>query len=78
MKDIILPIICKLFNSFLLNGNSPNILKNADITPIAKCNKFDQIYNYRPISVLSSLSTFFEKVIKIKLCDYIDRNDIIS
>ena len=36
------------------------------------------IDDYRPISILSSLSKTFEKLIKVQPCEYIDRNDIIS
>ena len=76
LKDIISPVIYKLFNSSLLDAHFPKILKNADVTPIAKGNKVDQIDDYRPISVLSSLSKCLEMLIKVQLFEYIDDDDI--
>ena len=51
-----------LFNECLITGNFPDNLKLADIIPVFK--KKDRLNkeNYRPVSVLHSISKIFEKL----------------
>ena len=44
-----------------MNSSFPNPLKNADISPIYKKEEKTNINNYRPISILPSVSKIFEK-----------------
>lgn len=56
----------------------PKIWKNSKIIPIKKPNKPDNCpLSYRPISLLSSLSKILEKVIKEKLTEFIDAENIL-
>ena len=34
--------------------------------------------NYRPISLISSLSKIFEKIVKARLTDYLNKNSLLS
>ena len=43
------------------NGNYPNVLKNAKVTPVYKSGENFLPTNYRPISVLPVLSELLEK-----------------
>ena len=52
-------IICKLFNLYLSSGSYPDILKEAQITPIYKAGPRNKIEN-RPISILKNLNKMFE------------------
>ena len=80
MKASIHPIaevISNVINSSLLTGIYPDQLKIAKICPIFKSGERDLFVNYRPISVLSSFSKIFEKVMFNRLINYIDSKKIL-
>ena len=55
----------------LKTENFPYNLKLADITPVfKKKNPFHKV-NYRPVSVLPSISKVFEKLMQKQISDYI-------
>ena len=70
-------ILTHLNNESLSNGIFPDILKIAKVVPIFKNGDKKQISNYRPISVLSSFSKIFEKVVSTRLIKYLDANNIL-
>ena len=55
----LLLFINKLFTSVCF----PDLLKNTRVVPIFKGGSPDDLMNYRPISILPSLSTIFERLI---------------
>ena len=59
-------------------GIFPDKLKIAKIIPLHKGGKIDEINNYRPISILSSLSKIFEKVINKRFIDFLKKHNVIS
>ena len=61
-----------LFNDCLTTGNFPANLKLADITLIFKKKVPLNKENYRPVSVLPSISTFFEKLMQKQINGYIN------
>ena len=67
-----------LINSSIATGIFPKALKNAKICPIYKSGEKTDIANYRPISILSSFSKIYEKVIFTRLVTFCERNNIIS
>ena len=70
-------ILTHLNNESLSNGIFPDILKIAKVVPIFKNGDKKQISNYRPISVLSSFSKIFKKVVSTRLIKYLDANNIL-
>ena len=62
----------------LRTGIFPNKLKIAKVIPLYKNKDDTHITNYRPISILPSISKIFEKVIYIQLYDYFTDNDLFS
>ena len=58
------PLTC-IINQSLKTGVFPNNLKIAKIIPIFKTNDKYDFNNYRPISLLPSISKIFEKVVYI-------------
>ena len=59
-------ILLNLFNDMLKTGNFPDNLKLADITPVFKKKNPLHKVNYRPVSVLPSISKVFEKLMQNK------------
>lgn len=55
--------ITLLFKRSLLEGDFPNLWKQANIIPIYKKASKSAIENYRPISILNVFSKLFEKII---------------
>ena len=55
------------------NGTFPDNLKNADITPTFK--KDDRLIkaNYRPISILPTLSKIYEKIIHMQMYKFFNK-----
>ena len=70
LKQIIYTIAAPLehiFNLSLSTGTCPNLLKIANVIPIYKKDDPTQISNYRPISLLPSISKLLEKIIYTRL-----------
>ena len=64
----------KIFNRYFDVGRYPNICKIGKVTALSKGgDKFDRD-NFRPITVLSQINQVFEKIIKGRLCSFL--NDI--
>ena len=51
--------------------------KLANVTPIFKKGKKDEMNNYRPISVISVVAKIFEKLIFEQLYEYLNNNNLI-
>ena len=73
-------IIWKTHNNIQNTWNSeilgkfhfPNKLKRADITPVYKKKDSTLVENYRSVSVLPSVSKFFERMIQKQFSNYVD------
>ena len=70
--------ISKLINISFKLGTFPNCLKIAKIIPVFKSGKRNQINNYRPISILNTLSKIFEECMKIRITHFLERNNLIT
>ena len=75
---MIAPVLTKLLNLSLLQGIFPDSLKIASVTPIFKGGDKTDVCNYRPISVLSTFSKIFEKVIAYQVNYYLRTNNILT
>ena len=62
----------------ITSGIFPDDLKIDKIIPLYKKGDINSITNYRPISLLSTLSKIFERVIFIQLYTYFDDNNLLS
>ena len=68
--DVCASVICNDINSNIERGYFPVNNKNADITPTFK--KADRLLkiNYRPVSILPTLSKIYEKKLYLQIYDY--------
>ena len=81
IKDIIQYILepfKNIFNLSIQTNTFPDYMKIAIIKPLYKTNDKQQIYNYRPIALLSQISKKFEKIIFNRLSKYIFKHNIIN
>lgn len=65
-------------NLSLLYGIVPKMTKIARIIPLFKSKDTNNLCNYRPISVLPTLSKIFERVVYNRLSRYLDKMNILS
>ena len=73
--------LCLIINKSFILGKFPVWLKTAKITPIFKSGDKNDLANYRPISVISVLSSFskiFEKCMHSRLMSYLNTNNILN
>ena len=77
---IIAPRICvllsNLINECIRQGNYPDLLKNASISPIHKKDSKWLVENYRPISLLSNINYLFEKIIHKRLYSFFESHNL--
>ena len=79
MKSIINILIKPLtiiINQMLETGVFPDKLKFAKVIPLFKKGDPTLLTNYRPISLLPSLSKIFETVINQQLYDYFENSNL--
>ena len=77
ISHIISKPITLLINQSFKTGIFPTKLKIAKVIPIYKKGDPKLMENYRPISLLPTISKIFERVAYNQLSDYIFKNDIL-
>ena len=70
-SDICSSFISKIYNDSIFNCNFPQLLKMADITPVYKKEERTKIDNYRPVSILPTVSKIFERNMSDQISAYI-------
>ena len=81
IKKIIISVLepfMHICNLSFSKGIFPLQMKIAKVIPIFKSGDKSQFNNYRPISVLSQFSKFFEKLFYERLKTYIDKHVLLS
>jgi hypothetical protein len=76
-KSFINEPISYLCNKAILEGIFPDRLTYVTIVPVHKRDDKNLESNYRPISILTSISTIFEKVMHSRLLKHLNDNDIL-
>jgi hypothetical protein len=66
-----------IFNLSLTTGKFPTQLKKCRVIPIYKAGDHTECDNYRPISLLSSISKILEKIVAEKLIEHLLSNDLL-
>ena len=62
--------LTNIFNEILINGEFPNTLKTADVTPIFKGGSDNEKESYYPMSMLLTFSKVFEKLLFKQINDH--------
>ena len=71
-------VLENLFNESLQTGIFPDIFKLAEVVPLHKGKEKDQQNNYRPISLLCTLSKILEKIVYKRLYTFLDTSGQIT
>lgn len=78
ISNFIAPALEHIANLILTTGIFPNQLKTAVVIPIFKSGSKKVVSNYRPISLITHIAKIIEKVIKNRLTNYIEQNNLLS
>ena len=77
IKSEIVQPVTVLINQMLTTGIFPDKLKIAKVVPLYKKGDNTLFSNYRPISILPSLSKIFEKIVYSQLYAYFEGNKLL-
>ena len=78
IKDVIIEPLTIIINQMLNTGIFPEKLKISKVVPLYKKDNKKTFSNYRPISLLPSISKIFERAIFLQLSDYFESNSLIE
>ena len=70
--------LCKFWKQSFQMGFIPEILKTGIITPIYKGKDRNQPANYRPVSLTSNVMKIFEKLVRKKIAEHMEDNDLFN
>lgn len=71
-------VLVYIFNLSFQTGIFPDKLKEAVVVPLYKKDDKRDLNNYRPISLLPIFSKVFEKIVKFRLINYLDKIQFLS
>ena len=71
--DLILPPLQVVCNSSFANNKFPNALKLAEVKPSHKKDDMTDKGNYRPISILPTVSKIFERIMYKAIATYMEK-----
>ena len=80
LKQIINPIakvLTHIFNFSIEKGIFPDCFKISKVVPIFKKGSTFELSNYRPISIVSTISKILEKIMKNRINKFLDKNGLI-
>ena len=70
--DIFADFLCTSINSAIKSSSFLSSLKLADVTPVHKKDRKDMKENFRSVSILTTLSKFFEKCMFAQMSTFFD------
>ena len=72
-EDIFSRLIFQNFKQFLINGDFPHCLKQAEVIPVFKKEENLDKSNYRPVSILSVIFKIYERLMYDQMYKYFDQ-----
>ena len=75
--DILAPRLSVVFRRFLRLGSFPACWRQANITPIPKGPPSSSVDNYRPISITSVLSKVLERLVSVRLGQFMEHSGLL-
>ena len=71
-QDIFADFVFQNINNSIASSVFPEILKNANITPVHKKDSKNVESNYRPVSILSNMSKIYERCLYYQISNYFE------
>ena len=71
------PILTNIFNKSLSSGVFPDVMKLAEVVPLFKSNDKTLTENYRPISLLITISKILEKIVYKHTYSFLQQNGLL-
>ena len=78
LPDNVLHALTYIFNQALCKGKFIPVFKQAKIIPLYKQENPKNVLNYRPISLLFSMSKILEKIVYARLHSFINMDNNLS
>ena len=75
--DVMAPRLSVVFRWLVRLGSFPAFWRQANVTPIPKGPPSSSVDNYRPISITSVLSKVFERLVSVRLGQFIERSGVL-
>ena len=75
---VFVPILTKIFQRSYNEGIVPNGMKRANVKPLFKSGEKTSPANYRPVSLTPIITKIFEKMIKKRIEEHVERYKILS
>ena len=76
-KEALAEPIHRIWSASLASGTVPSFYKTSYVFPLHKKDSKALPSNYRPISLTSHITKIYERVIRKKLVEYLEQNDLI-
>jgi hypothetical protein len=70
--------LSRLFNLSFQHGTFPTCWKLANVVPIFKKNDRQLVNNYRPVSLLCTMSKVLERIVHTRLYEYLTTNNLLT
>lgn len=77
-KTQISPVLKHVINSSFVSGYFPDKLKMSKVIPLFKKDDRHKISNYRPVSLLPTISKIFEKIVCNQLVSYLEQFNLFD
>lgn len=78
IQDEIAEPLMLLVNRCFESGEFPSVLKTGIIKPLFKSGDTTNITNYRPICLTSNVAKIIEKILKVRIVNFLEKNGILS
>ena len=75
--NIIAPSLVYIINKSIISGSFPSMWKEAKVKPLFKSGDKDDINNYRPISILPTISKLIEKWVDINFSLFLNNYELL-
>ena len=77
LVDVLTHPLHIIFNKCLIQGIFPDIMKIADVVPLHKNGNIHMVDNYRPISLLMTISKILEKLVYNRVYTFLNKTNQI-
>ena len=76
-SNFLSPVLAVFYNKFMHSGIFPDILKTGIVSPVYKKGNPQLLDNYRPISTLPIFSKLFEKLIYVRIYNFLISKNVL-